>query len=570
MNNDVQADPFPALSAAEMQFIASMAKRQTYAADEVIFTAGDAKLDFIAVESGRIEIINPTDNDRHVAWHQAGHFVGDIDLLTGRPVIVSAIAREASTVLRVPHSSFRRLLNTVPSLSEKLLDAIQARRTILSQSDRVGLVVVGGAGCSHTTLVREFLYKSFVPFVWVEPETEAGQRALADCGIDAKSCLDDKRLPAVRVGSGQVLHCPTLRELAERAGVWQACPAEVVDLAIIGAGPAGMAAAVYAASEGLRTVVLDRLGPGGQAGDSSKIENFIGFPSGLSGTELATRATLQMLKFGAVLCAPTCVVRIEPANNEREPHRLHLDCGEIVSARTVLVAVGVHWRKLEAKNAARFDRKGIYYACTSVESDAHMNQDVAVVGAGNSAGQAAMFLAEQCERTVHMIVRGENLKKGMSSYLSSRIEQTKNIRLHFLSEVEEVVGEETIDRIRVKRAFRAKEAKERTEEIELNALFVFIGGEPKVDWLPKEVVRDARGYVLTGSEVLNAGKWPLKDRTPCPLETSVPRLLAGGDIRAGSTKRVGFAVGDGSLAVTCAHSLRSQETGSQNASTQKA
>lgn len=551
ISSTATVDAFPRLNEAEMAFVASMAHREQFENGQAIFEAGDDHLDFIAVESGKIEILNPTDNNRHVAWHDAGQFAGDIDLLTSRPVVVSAFAREPTTILRVPHAKFRRLLNVAPSLSEKLLDAIQARRSILSQTSQVGLIVVGGAGCSHTTLVREFLYKCFVPYFWVEPESEIAQKVLADCGMDAGECLSDKRFPAIRVGNGEVLRCPSLQELARRAGVWQQPPKETADLAIVGAGPAGMAAAVYAASEGLRTIVLDRLGPGGQAGDSSRIENFIGFPSGLSGADLAARATLQMLKFGATICAPICVTKVEPAASEDEPHRLHLDDGTIVQAHSVLIAVGVNWRRLEAKNARRFDRKGVYYACTRVESDSHMNQDVAVVGAGNSAGQAAMFLASQCERTVHLIVRGEDLKKGMSSYLSSRIQQTNNIKLHFQREVEEVIGQTEIERIRLK-----DPSGNPAEELQTGAVFVFIGGEPKVEWLPTDIARDAKGYILTGSDVVKAGKWPLAGRTPCPLETSIPRIFAGGDIRAGSTKRVGFAVGDGSLAVTCAHSIR--------------
>ncbi len=550
MSETTEIEAFPALNDAEMALIASLARREQFETDQIVFAHGTAQLDFMVVEKGRIEILNPLDKDHHVAWHGPNHFAGDIDLLTGRPTIVSAVAREPTTILRIAHKNFRKLLNSVPSLSEKLLVALQARRLLLSAHDRLGLVVVGGANCSQTTLVREFLYKNFVPFFWVEPDTEQGKAALKDCGLSDKECLEDKRLPAIRVAPGKLLHCPSLRELGQAANVWQACPTNEIDFVIIGAGPAGMASAVYAASEGLSTLVLDRLGPGGQAGDSSKIENFIGFPSGLSGTELATRATLQMLKFGAKLVAPTCVTRIEPASDSQSPHKLHLDCGSVVSARVVLVAVGVHWRKLEAKNAWRFDRKGIYYACTSVESDVHEAQDVGVVGAGNSAGQAAMFLAEQCERTVHLFVRGESLKKGMSEYLSKRIEQTENIRLHFNCEVKTVLGEKKIDGVEVLYSDSQK-----TETVKLGALFVFIGGEPKVDWLPDAVARDDRGYVMTGTDVLKAGKWPLNDRAPCPLETSVPGLLAAGDIRAGSTKRVGFAVGDGSLAVTCAHSL---------------
>jgi thioredoxin reductase (NADPH) len=344
---------------------------------------------------------------------------------------------------------------------------------------------------------------------------------------------------------------PTLRELAKAVGVLPDCPEQEFDLAIIGAGPGGMAAAVYAASEGLKTIVLDRLGPGGQAGGSSKIENFIGFPAGLSGTDLATRAVLQMMKFGATLLAPIAVEQLIPAESEDQPHQLKLDCGSILRAHVVLIATGVSWRRLTVPGAEHFERAGVYYACTSVEVRTHEQTEVAVVGAGNSAGQAAMFLAENCAKKVHMLVRRADLKQGMSSYLANRILSTRNIAVHFSTEVAEVHGNQRIEQVDVVNNQTGVKT-----TLGCTAIFVFIGAEPHGKWLPRTIGRDELGYLLTGTDVAKSGHWPLADRDPCPLETTMPRVLAAGDVRAGSTKRVGFAVGDGSLAVTCTHRLR--------------
>jgi thioredoxin reductase (NADPH) len=408
-------------------------------------------------------------------------------------------------------------------------------------------------------LVREFLFKNFVPFTWFDAASDNGQKLMTSWGSPKKS-------PVIECGGGRLLINPSLRELAEGAGVWRHCPTDVVDLAIIGAGPAGMTAAVYAASEGVSTIVLDRLGPGGQASGSSKIENFIGFPSGLSGAELATRSVLQMLKFGANMVAPVTVDRIEPSKNPGDFHVLHLDCGTLLRARTVLVAAGVRWRKLEAEGAERFESAGIHYACTSVEAILYDAQDVAVVGAGNSAGQAAMFLADCCRsRTVHLLVR-KRLGPAMSDYLLGRIRAAPNIVVHEGVEVAAAHGERRLDSITV-RAFHAdgdpgdaqSDARSSTT-LPISAAFVFIGAEPGCAWLPDGVARDKLGYILTGIDALRSGRWPLTDREPCPLETTVPGILAAGDIRAGSTKRVGFAVGDGSLAVTCVHKLTAIRT----------
>jgi thioredoxin reductase (NADPH) len=426
----------------------------------------------------------------------------------------------------------------LPHFGEIILAAIQERRRLLAEIGVLGLKVVGPGKCRDTTLVREFLYKNFVPFVWYDSASSKGQQLMAAWGSPPKS-------PIIEFTDGRRLTNPGLRELAQNAGIWRHCPPGPVDLAIIGAGPAGMAAAVYAASEGVSTVVLDSVGPGGQAGASSKIENFMGFPSGLSGTELATRSTLQMLKFGASMVAPVLVQRIERAPEPEHGHVLHLDCGTQLHSRTVLIATGVRWRKLDAEGADRFESAGIHYACTSVESVLYDLADVAVVGGGNSAGQAAVFLADCCRtRTVHLLVRSR-LGPAMSEYLVDRIRGAENIAVHESAEIVRVDGERRLESVRLKSG----------EALPVSAVFVFIGAEPGGTWMPDTIMRDRLGYLLTGVDAMQSGRWPLKDREPCPLETTVPGILAAGDIRSGSTKRVGFAVGDGSLAVTCVHKL---------------
>jgi thioredoxin reductase (NADPH) len=276
----------------------------------------------------------------------------------------------------------------------------------------------------------------------------------------------------------------------------------------------------------------------------------MGFPAGLSGADLATRGVLQMLKFGAHMVAPVMVNSIRPATSAEERHRLVLDCGAEISAKVILIATGVRWRKLDADGAARYERQGIYYACTTVEAMLHDREDVAVVGAGNSAGQAAVYLAECCpSRKVHLLVR-RTLGPTMSDYLSKRIRSYSNlIEVHERTQITAVHGGSTIDSITV------TNINGRTDELPVAAVFVFIGADPSAEFLPASVARDSKGYILTGTEVVSSGIWPLQDRDPCPLETTVPRILAAGDIRSGSTKRVGFAVGDGSLAVACVHRL---------------
>ncbi|MBN9521421.1 FAD-dependent oxidoreductase [bacterium] len=538
-----EADPtaFPLLTPAELRLLRPLATVSVYEDGAVVFPVGTAEVDLFVVEEGEIEIRDPAGGV--IASHRPGGFSGDIDLLTGRPALVGGYARGPSRLLRVPHGQIRTLLNRVPSFGEKLIVAFTRRRELLSSLGRLGITVVGAGYCKDTNLVREFLYKNFVPFRWLDSDTDAGRAALA-------ARAPGSPRPVVDCGNGKVLFNPTLRELAQSAGVWRACPGELVDLAVVGAGPAGIAAAVYAASEGLSTLLLDRLGPGGQAGGSSKIENFIGFPAGLSGAELATRGVLQMLKFGARMAAPVAVERVEVPADPRAPRVLHLDCATTVRARVVLAATGVGWRRLPAAGADRFEAAGIHYLCTAVEAVLYDQCDVVVVGGGNSAGQAVVHLAECCAtRRVHLVVRRPPAET-MSEYLVSRVRAAANVTVHEGAEVAEVDGGHHLEGATLRHT-----ADGRRERLPCSGVFVFIGADPAVGWLPAEVARDEHGYVLTGSDALRTGRWPLAGRDPCPLETTVPGVLAAGDARAGSTKRVGFAVGDGSLAVTCVHHL---------------
>ncbi len=543
---------FPHLTPRDLEQLRPFGTPCSYEDGQVVFSAGDDAVDLFIVESGAIEILNPAQDNRSVVTHSPGQFSGDIDLLTRRPPLVTGVARGRTQLTRILGGRIREVLNKVPHFGEILLAAAVERRRLLLETGAVGLKVVGPGKCRDTMLVREFLFKNFVPFIWHDSVSEEGQRLMTSWGMPTHS-------PVIEFGNGRRLINPSLREVALTAGVWRDCPSDSVDLVIVGAGPAGIAAAVYAASEGVSTVVLDRLGPGGQAGASSRIENFIGFPNGLSGNELATRGVLQMLKFGARMVAPVVVDRIDSVEGPDGFHTLHLDCGTQLRTRTILAATGVNWRQLGVEGAERFESAGLHHACTSVEAGLYDNQDVAVVGAGNSAGQAAMFLAECCRtRTVHLLVR-RRLGKDMSDYLIGRIHSAPNILVHEGVEVAGIHGERRLENLTL-RAFNSNRDNPANDAIgpqtlPVSAVFVFIGAEPGGAWLPDAVARDPLGYVLTGVDALKSGRWPLTTREPCPLETTVPGILAAGDIRSGSTKRVGFAVGDGSLAVTCVHKL---------------
>ncbi|MCA8965196.1 MAG: FAD-dependent oxidoreductase [Planctomycetes bacterium] len=535
---DPCAVAFPSLTDAEMRIVAALGTTRRFADGEVLFQKGDKDFPFYVVAEGAIRITEcSTGEERHVVDHEPGGFSGDIDLLTGRSAVVTARATRGLQAIAVPATRLRRLLNELPALSDKLMHAFQLRREILERSGFAGVQLLGRTDSPAALRIQEFFYKNRVPSRFVDIDEAEGQ-ALA-----VKWSIDPERLPAIIAGH-KVVQEPTLPGIAQCIGISRDVPDEVLDLVIVGAGPSGLAAAVYGGSEGLRTMVLDSVGPGGQAGSSSKIENYMGFPSGISGVELANRGFIQALKFGVTFNAPVSVLDIR-----RRPDgilELPLCSGQVARARAVLIATGVSYRRLPIDNYARLEGIGVYHAATSVEARACRGRMAIVVGGGNSAGQAAMYLAEHAS-AVKLILRGGDLFHSMSSYLADRVRAHPNIEVCHYTEVEALAGDNQLRGVTLR--------DNRTGECvshDCAAMFVFVGAKPATDWLPDRVARDDKGFVLTGTAAMESGNWPLPE-PPCELETSLPGVFACGDVRSGTTKRCAFAAGDGALAVTCVH-----------------
>ena len=430
------------------------------------------------------------------------------------------------------------MIQEIPDLSDKLLEAFQTRRTMLERSGFVGVRLFGRLDDPEVTVIREFFDKNKVPHTWIDADEADGQAALQSLGVGPD------QLPFVACNRGTRSPTPTVTRLAECLGLKRQISTEPFDLVIVGAGPAGLAAAVYGASEGLATIVLDRFGPGGQAGTSSRIENYMGFPAGLSGADLANRGYLQALKFGAELVAP---VEVRSMSCEDQIHRLVLDDGQVVLGRTVLIATGATYQELRAPGCEDWNGKGVFYSCTAVHARSCRNGRAAVVGGGNSAGQAVMFLAEHTAGA-SLLLRGNDLRKSMSDYLARRIERHPKI---------EVFRERRSRRRDGRPHDHEPSAPKRPgQEYPRPRLFRAVRlhrRQPRTKWLPASIARDSKGFILTGADAANSKLWPLTDREPCSVETTCPGVFAAGDVRAGTTKRVAFAVGDGALAVSCAH-----------------
>ncbi len=530
---------FPKLSESEVETLAAMAKVCSFANGENVFRAGQRGLPFYLVESGEIAIVDETAAEsKTIVVHGPREFTGDVSLLTDRPAVVSAYARGACRAYCVSQAELRRVIQEIPDLSDKLLEAFQTRRIMLERSGFVGVRVFGHIGDPDVTVIREFFDKNRVPHTWVDADEAEGRAALESMGVEPG------QLPFVSCNRGTRAPRPTITRLAECLGLKRAIRTEPFDLVIVGAGPAGLAAAVYGASEGLATIVLDRFGPGGQAGTSSRIENYMGFPAGLSGADLANRGYLQALKFGAELVAP---VEVRSMSREDKIYRLVLDDGQVVSGRTVLIATGASYQRLPVVGCERWDGAGIYYSCTSVHARSCRSGRAAVVGGGNSAGQAVMFLAEHTAGAA-LLLRGGDLRKSMSAYLARRIERHPKIEVIHHVEVDAIEGDRTVTGLRLRGVQDGS-----TRNLDCSAVFVFIGAQPRTGWMPPTIAVDSKGFILTGADAAKSDRWPLTDREPCVVETTSPGVFAAGDVRSGTTKRVAFAVGDGALAVTCAH-----------------
>ncbi|MGH7624446.1 MAG: FAD-dependent oxidoreductase [Gemmatimonadaceae bacterium] len=530
---------FPVLTADEIASLAHFATRRTFRDGEPLFEAGRSSGAFFLVLSGTVEIIDRSDKEpRTVRVHGPGEFTGDIDILTGRNAVVSAVARGDSDVLEIAPADVRRIIAERPTIGELILRAFMARRRELLDSGFTGVQVIGSAHSKDAYDLREFLSRNQVPVSWVDTETNP---AVAD--TLQHFGLREEDLPAVACEGGLLMRNPSMREVAEAVGLKRPLGDAVYDLVVIGAGPAGLAAAVYGSSEGLRTLVLDAQAPGGQAGASMKIENYLGFPTGITGAELTGRATLQAQKFDARFSTPSDVTALEGNGG----HLLvRIDGGESATARCVLIATGANYRRLPAAGRERFDGLGVYYAATPTELSGCVDAVVVVVGAGNSAGQAAVFLSEHT-RHVFMLVRGDDLRKSMSSYLADRIEDADDIEVLCHTEIHRMEGSERLERVEL-----VNNETGALRTIDTPAVFTFIGAVPCTHWLPPEIDSDAKGFIRTGHAAGASPHWTRR-RTPFLLETSLPGVFAAGDVRLDSVKRVASAVGEGSMAVKFVH-----------------
>jgi thioredoxin reductase (NADPH) len=542
IQHDLYSVAYPTLEPPQMAELARCAGAaiERYRAGQTLIRAGERDFKFFVVKSGEVEIQDPgSDPPRTVVVHGPGQFTGDVAHLTGNASIVSAVARRSSEVYGVSPDVLKDVLNRCPVLSDVILQAFIARRQLLRESGSfIGLRVIGSRYSQDTSRIRDFLATNRVPFTWLDLEADPQVR-----GILERFGLREADTPVVAWGRTLLLRNPGNRQLAEVLGLRQPIEEALYDLVIVGAGPAGLAAAVYGASEGLRTVVLERTAPGGQAGKSMRIENYLGFPTGITGSELTDRAVIQADKFGARLFICTGAVGL---TFEQGYPILHIEGGESVATRCLLIATGVDYRRLDVEGCAKFEGCGVYYAATPNEAQMCRGSDVVVVGGGNSAGQAAVFLSEQA-RKVFLVVRGDDLYKDMSSYLARRILETPHIEVLLGTTVRRMSGDEHLAAVEV-----VDDETGQARTIEAPALFSFIGAVPRTDWLPSEIERDAKGFIRTGPREARPPSWTRR-RAPFLLETSHPAVFAAGDVRSGSIKRVASAVGEGSMTVHFVH-----------------
>ncbi|HEX5877782.1 MAG TPA: FAD-dependent oxidoreductase [Actinomycetota bacterium] len=534
----------PTLTKDQIEFLGRYGETRKTEVGQVLIRAGDRASDFIVVLDGEVEVVDDfAGQARTIGVLLAGNFAGELNLLTGQALYLSFVVRKRGEVLAIPRAQLKQVITEDPTLSDTILKTFLARRSIGMRAG-VGLRIIGSRHSSDATRLREYATRNRLVHGWIEvgedPKAEALLRAFG---------ATPSQTPVAIWQDKHVLKNPTNAELARAIGLKvDATPERTYDLVVVGAGPAGLGASVYGASEGLSTLALESMALGGQAGTSSRIENYLGFPAGLSGFELASRALVQADKFGARTAVPQEAVDLNRTDGH---YRIQLLEGGQVLARSVIVATGARYRRLEVPHLERFEGVSIQYAATEAEALRCEGKQVAVVGGGNSAGQAALFLAGRTPR-VFLLLRGNNLDKTMSSYLAHRVVDAENVELLANTEVRTLMGEDRLEGIVVQ---HNRSGVRRT--LKAHALFVFIGAQANTGWLQGAVELDQRGFVLTGRDLdpsaRNGDLWRRCSREPYLLETSLPGVFAAGDVRSGSIKRVASAVGEGAMAVRLAH-----------------
>ena len=533
---------FAELGAAQAEQLSRAAADITLEAGEYAAHEGDERALFAVLE-GRIEAVKLADGiERVVGQRHPGDVFGEVPIVLGTVFPVGFRAGETTRIMRREPNDYHAIAAVVPEIPKEVGRLAAFRMTgsrglqgLAAEPLPPRALVVGHRWDASCTELRRVLDRNQVTFRWIDPDaSDAGERW-------GGQLPGDEDLPVIRIIDGKTVVRPHHRRVAELLGLGTEADAAEYDTVIVGAGPAGLAAAVYGASEGVRTIVVEREAPGGQAGTSSRIENYLGFPSGVSGDELASRALQQARRLGAEILVTRAITRIDTASRQ-----VHLDGGDVIRARTIILACGVAWRKVSVDGFDRLAGKGISYGAARSEASSTHGLDVHIIGAGNSAGQAALFFSTHA-RSVTLLCRGENLERSMSRYLIDQLAARPNIATMFGTEVTAVHGEQSLEAIDVHNSTTGE-----TFRLDSGGLYVFIGADAQTSWLPTDIALDARGYVLTGSDMRATGRWTI-DRDPYLLETSVPGIFACGDVRCGPVKRVAAAVGEGSMAIAFVH-----------------
>jgi thioredoxin reductase (NADPH) len=539
---------FPTLTPAQVERIAAHGHARSVQPGEVLVQPGDQIVPFFVITAGGIEIVRPSSSaETLVALYGPGQFTGEVNMLSGRPALLRVRASEAGEVIEVDREQLLALVQTDSQLGEIIMRAFILRRVELIAHGLGDVVLLGSNHCSGTLRVKEFLTRNSHPYSYIDLDRDADVQVLLD-----RFHVTAVDVPVLICRGETVLRNPTNQQIASCLGFNDAIEhTHIRDVVIVGAGPAGLAAAVYAASEGLDVLVLETNSPGGQAGSSSKIENYLGFPTGISGQALAGRAYTQAQKFGAqVMIAKDAKSLV----CDRTPYVIETDNDVRVLARTVIIATGAAYRKPPIENLLQFENAGVYYGATFMEAQLCRGEEAVVVGGGNSAGQAAVFLAQTAKR-VHVLVRSSGLAESMSRYLIRRIEQNPGIVLRTNTEIVALEGSNHLERV------RWRDQLGNTETHDIRHVFLMTGAVPGTKWIEGCIALDAKGFIKTGPDLspedLAAAHWPLT-RPPHLLETNLPGVFAVGDVRGGNIKRVASAVGEGSIAISFVHQALSQ------------